>query len=61
MRLLIVSGLVFGVLASLLIRWGNPANMGFCIAYFIRNISGALGLHRSFPKKQGKIRTKGVF
>ncbi len=45
--LLIVSGLAFGVLASLLVRWGNPANMGFCAACFLRDITGALGLHRA--------------
>ncbi|OGO01318.1 MAG: hypothetical protein A2Y72_01545 [Chloroflexi bacterium RBG_13_53_26] len=45
--LLIFSGLVFGVLASLLVRWGNPANMGFCAACFLRDITGALGLHRA--------------
>lgn len=47
--LLVVSGLVFGILASLLVRWGNPANMGFCAACFLRDITGALGLHRAEP------------
>ncbi len=45
--LLIISGLVFGILASLLVRWGNPPNMGFCAACFLRDIAGALGLHRA--------------
>ena len=26
---------------------GNPANMGFCIACFLRDIAGGLGLHRA--------------
>ncbi len=39
------AGLVIGVIASLLVLWGNPANMGFCIACFLRDTSGALGLH----------------
>ena len=38
-------GLVVGVLAALLVLMGNPANMGFCIACFLRDIAGALGLH----------------
>ncbi|HEY94721.1 MAG TPA: YedE-related selenium metabolism membrane protein [Dehalococcoidia bacterium] len=47
-RLLIIyAGLIFGVLAALMVNWGNPANMGICVACFIRDISGALGLHRA--------------
>jgi len=47
-RLLIIyAGLIFGVLAALMVNWGNPANMGVCVACFIRDISGALGLHRA--------------
>ena len=40
-----VIGVVFGVAALLLAHFGNPGNMGFCIACFLRDISGALGLH----------------
>ena len=43
--LMIVSGLSFGVLAALLVEWGNPPNMGFCAACFLRDIAGSLGLH----------------
>ena len=39
----ILSGLGLGVLAPLLVWQGNPANMGFCAACFIRDTSGALG------------------
>jgi YedE family putative selenium metabolism protein len=42
-----LGGLLFGVLATLLTRWGNPPNMGVCIACFYRDIAGALGLHRT--------------
>ena len=45
--LIILGGLVMGVLAALLVKWGNPANMGVCVACFIRDIAGALGLHRA--------------
>ncbi len=40
-------GAFIGVFAQLLQRWGNPANMGICVACFERDIAGALGLHRS--------------
>lgn len=42
---IIAAGGVIGVIASLLVLFGNPANMGFCIACFLRDTSGALGLH----------------
>ncbi|MDH7578109.1 MAG: YedE family putative selenium transporter [Bacillota bacterium] len=45
--LIVGTGLVIGVLAALLVKFGNPGNMGFCIACFIRDITGALGLHRA--------------
>ena len=40
-------GLFIGVLAPLLQYWGNPGNMGICVACFERDIAGALGLHRA--------------
>lgn len=42
---IVLAGCVIGVLASLLVFWGNPVNMGFCIACFLRDIAGALGFH----------------
>ena len=45
--LVIVSGLVLGVVAGLLVKFGNPRNMGLCMACFQRDIAGALGLHRA--------------
>ena len=44
---IIIVGVVIGILASLLQFWGNPANMGICVACFVRDITGALGLHRA--------------
>lgn len=41
----ILAGIVTGLAALLLTALGNPANMGFCIACFERDIAGALGLH----------------
>lgn len=42
---IVLAGIAIGVIASLLVFFGNPVNMGFCIACFLRDISGALGLH----------------
>ncbi len=44
---IILAGLCIGAIAALLVMLGNPINMGFCIACFLRDISGALGLHRA--------------
>ena len=44
-RNMIFAGLVIGVIASLLVLFGNPKNMGFCVACFLRDTAGALGLH----------------
>ena len=42
-----VAGLIIGVLAALLVKFGNPGNMGVCVACFTRDVAGALGLHRA--------------
>ncbi|MDL2252679.1 YedE-related selenium metabolism membrane protein [Ruminococcaceae bacterium OttesenSCG-928-I18] len=47
--LLLVTGLVIGAIAVALVWFGNPKNMGFCIACFIRDIAGGIGLHRAEP------------
>jgi YedE family putative selenium metabolism protein len=44
---IIITGGVVGIIAVLLVFFGNPANMGFCIACFVRDIAGGLGLHRA--------------
>jgi hypothetical protein len=43
----VLAGGVAGVLAALLVTWGNPGNMGICVACFTRDIAGGLGLHRA--------------
>ncbi len=45
--LIILAGLIIGVIAVVLVAFGNPKNMGFCIACFIRDNAGAFGLHRA--------------
>lgn len=42
---LALAGAVCGLVAACLAYFGNPANMAFCIACFIRDTAGALGLH----------------
>ncbi len=44
---IIFTGAAVGVLAPILVRLGNPGNMGVCVACFSRDIAGALGLHRA--------------
>ncbi|WP_198145930.1 YedE family putative selenium transporter [Desulfonatronovibrio magnus] len=44
---IIAVGAVIGLLAPLLQKLGNPANMGICVACFERDIAGAIGLHRA--------------
>ena len=41
----IVTGVLVGAAAIALTAFGNPANMGFCIACFLRDIAGAAKLH----------------
>ncbi|HIE17518.1 MAG TPA: YedE-related selenium metabolism membrane protein [Dehalococcoidia bacterium] len=43
----IVTGTVIGILAPILVRLGNPGNMGICVVCFSRDIAGALGLHHN--------------
>ncbi len=44
---IILAGATIGLFGALLVKLGNPGNMGYCIACFIRDITGALGLHRA--------------
>jgi YedE family putative selenium metabolism protein len=44
---MVVTGLIIGILAAVLVVSGNPGNMGFCIACFLRDATGALGFQRA--------------
>jgi len=46
-RGIILTGAIVGILSVLLVYFGNPKNMGVCIACFVRDIAGAVGLHRA--------------
>ena len=45
--LVMLCGLVIGAAAVVLTAFGNPKNMGFCIACFLRDIAGSLKLHQA--------------
>ncbi|NLF34613.1 MAG: YedE-related selenium metabolism membrane protein, partial [Clostridiales bacterium] len=44
---IVLTGPAVGIVSVLLVVLGNPGNMGFCIACFLRDTAGALGLHRA--------------
>lgn len=44
---LALAGVLSGLVAVCLAVFGNPANMAFCIACFVRDTAGALGLHQA--------------
>ena len=44
-RNLLIGGGLVGLIAVALVMLGNPKNMGFCIACFIRDIAGGVGMH----------------
>lgn len=46
-RNLILGGLAVGAISVWLVVMGNPGNMGYCIACFLRDIAGGVGLQRA--------------
>ena len=42
---IIITGAVVGIIAVILTVMGNPGNMGFCIACFLRDMAGSVKLH----------------
>lgn len=44
---MILTGLIIGAISVVLVANGNPKNMGFCIACFIRDIAGGVGMHQA--------------
>ncbi|MGQ0286293.1 YedE family putative selenium transporter [Pasteurellaceae bacterium 22721_9_1] len=45
----VVAGAALGIVAPLLTYNGNPGNMGFCAACFLRDTAGSIGLHQASP------------
>jgi len=54
------AGLIVGLTAVCLGIFGNPANMAFCVACFIRDTAGALGLHRAEPAQYIRPEVMGI-
>ena len=48
-RNLAIAGGLIGIIAIVLVLFGNPKNMGFCIACIIRDIAGGIKLHTAAP------------
>ena len=46
---IVAGGGLIGLAAAALELLGNPPNMGLCVACFVRDVAGALGLHRAAP------------
>lgn len=44
---MLLSGIIIGLCAALLAYLGNPKNMAFCTACFIRDIAGSMHLHNT--------------
>lgn len=44
---MILTGVIVGAISVVLVLNGNPKNMGFCIACFVRDIAGGLGMHQA--------------
>lgn len=42
---IIATGAIVGIIAVILTVMGNPGNMGFCIACFLRDMAGTVKLH----------------
>lgn len=57
---LALAGVVCGIVAACLAFLGNPANMAFCIACFIRDTAGSLGLHAAEPVQYARPEIIGL-
>ena len=44
---LALAGVIGGLVAAALAYLGNPANMAICIACFVRDMAGSMGLHQA--------------
>ena len=57
---LLIAGLCCGAVAACLAFLGNPANMAFCIACFVRDMAGSLGLHQAAPVQYARPEIIGL-
>jgi len=56
----IATGAALGLFGVFLSEAGGPPNMGLCIACFLRDIAGALGLHRAAPVQYLRPEIAGI-
>lgn len=56
----ILTGAVGGLTALALTALGNPANMGLCVACFLRDIAGAFGLHSAAAVQYARPEIAGL-
>ena len=57
---LAIAGVVCGLIAACLAYFGNPANMAFCIACFVRDTAGALGMHQAEEVQYARPEINGL-
>ena len=57
---MVLTGSIVAVVALSLTSMGNPSNMGFCIACFLRDAAGALGLHSAAPVQYMRPEIPGI-
>ena len=55
-----IAGVIMGLVAATLSYFGNPANMAICIACFVRDTAGALGLHSAEPVQYARPEIIGI-
>jgi len=53
-------GALTAIVSITLVVLGNPGNMGFCIACFLRDTAGALGFHSAAPVQYARPETMGI-
>lgn len=53
-------GALTAVISITLVLLGNPGNMGFCVACFLRDTAGALGLHGAVAVQYVRPETIGI-
>lgn len=57
---LLIAGALCGAVAACLAYFGNPANMAFCIACFVRDMAGSLGFHSAAPVQYARPEIIGL-
>ncbi|MCL1970335.1 MAG: YedE family putative selenium transporter [Candidatus Bathyarchaeota archaeon] len=53
-------GGIIATISAILVLLGNPANMGFCTACFLRDTTGALGLHNAAQVQYARPEIIGI-